>query len=97
MMPDGTEVDWNYDTVKEIAQILTVDENGKDATEAGFDPTKIVQYGFEPQRDDLRGLGAYFGAGSLVGRGRHDRRRSRTPGRTPGSLVRRDVERTTSS
>ena len=26
----------------------------------------IVQYGFEPQRDDLRGLGAYFGAGSLA-------------------------------
>ncbi len=64
-MPDGTEVDWNYDTVKQLAQILTVDANGKDATQAGFDPKKIVQYGFDPQRDDLRGMGAYFGAGAL--------------------------------
>jgi multiple sugar transport system substrate-binding protein len=67
VMPDGTEVDWTYDTVREIALRLTVDRNGKDATEAGFDPNNIEQYGFEPQRDDLRGLGAYWGAGSLVG------------------------------
>lgn len=65
-MPDGTQVEWNYDTVKQLALKLTVDKAGKDATEAGFDPTKIVQYGFEPQRDDLRGLGAYWGPGRLV-------------------------------
>jgi len=65
-MPDGTEVDWSYDTIKEIAKLLTVDENGNDATSADFDPEAIVQYGFEPQRDDLRGLGAYWGAGSLA-------------------------------
>ncbi len=47
-------------------KILTVDKNGKDATQAGFDPTNIVQWGFEPQRDDLRGLGAYWGAGTLA-------------------------------
>ncbi len=46
--------------------MLTVDANGLDATQDGFDPENIVQYGFEPQRDDLRGLGAYFGAGSLA-------------------------------
>ena len=66
-MPDGTEVDWDYDTIREIAKILTVDANGNDATSAEFDPTKIEQYGFEVQRDDLRGLGAYFGAGNLTG------------------------------
>ena len=65
-MPDGTVVDWNYDTIAQLAKILTVDKNGKDATQAGFDPKKIVQWGFEPQRDDLRGLGAYFGAGKLA-------------------------------
>ena len=64
---DGVQVEWNYDTVKKIALKLTVDKAGKDATEAGFDPTQIVQYGFEPQRDDLRGLGAYWGAGNLSG------------------------------
>ena len=66
-MPDGSKVPWDYDTVAKIAKMLTVDANGVAATEAGFDDSKIVQYGFEPQRDDIRGLGAYYGAGSLVG------------------------------
>jgi multiple sugar transport system substrate-binding protein len=65
-MPDGSTKPWDYDTVREIAKILTVDQNGKDATEDGFDPTKIAQWGFEPQRDDLRQTGAYFGAGSFM-------------------------------
>jgi multiple sugar transport system substrate-binding protein len=64
--PDGRESEWNYDTIRELALLLTVDENGNDATQEGFNPDAIVQYGFEPQRDDLRGLGAYFGAGSLL-------------------------------
>ena len=63
--PDGREADWDYDTIKELGLLLTVDKNGKDATDPAFDPKSIVQYGFEPQRDDLRGLGAYFGAGAL--------------------------------
>jgi multiple sugar transport system substrate-binding protein len=66
-MPDGTVVEWNYDTLKQVALLLTVDKNGKDATDPAFDKNSIVQYGFEPQRDDLRGLGAFWGAGSLVG------------------------------
>jgi multiple sugar transport system substrate-binding protein len=66
-MPDGSEVEWNYDTLRQISMKLTVDKTGKDATQAGFDPKQIVQYGFEPQRDDLRGMGAYFGAGKLAG------------------------------
>ena len=65
-MPDGSTVPWDYDTVRKIALILTVDKNGKDATEAGFDPENIVQWGFEPQRDDLRQTGAYWKAGTFV-------------------------------
>jgi multiple sugar transport system substrate-binding protein len=65
-MPDGSEVDWSYETVKEIAKLLTVDNQGRDATDPAFDSDNIVQYGFEPQRDDLRGLGAYWGAGNLA-------------------------------
>jgi multiple sugar transport system substrate-binding protein len=65
-MPDGTEKDWDYNTVKEIGLKLTVDASGKDATEAGFDPKSIVQYGFDPYRDLLPGTGAFFGAGSLM-------------------------------
>ena len=66
-MPDGTMVDWDYDTIDEIAKLLTVDANGNNVTDAGFDTGNIVQFGFEPYRDDVRGLGANFGAGSLVG------------------------------
>jgi multiple sugar transport system substrate-binding protein len=66
-MPDGTMVDWNYDTIRQVAKLLTVDKNNKDATQPTFDPKKIAQWGLELQRDDLRGMGAYFGAGSLVG------------------------------
>ncbi len=65
-MPDGSMVDWNYDTIRQIAMKLTVDKNNVDATQPGFDPSHIVQYGFEPQRDDIRGMGAYFGAGKLL-------------------------------
>ena len=66
-MPDGTKRAWDYDTAREVGRILTVDKAGKDATQDGFDPKNLTQWGFEPQRDDLRGLGAYFGAGTLAG------------------------------
>jgi multiple sugar transport system substrate-binding protein len=66
-MPDGTEVDWDYETAREIAMTLTVDKNGLDATQEGFDPENIVQWGFEPQRDDIRQTGAYWKAGQLAG------------------------------
>ena len=36
--PDGRETEWNYDTVRELAMLLTVDANGLDATQEGFDP-----------------------------------------------------------
>ena len=65
-MKDGTQRDWDYDTIREVAKLLTVDKANKDATQAGFDPKRIAQWGLELQRDDLRGLGAYFGPGSLV-------------------------------
>ena len=49
VMPDGTEVPWNYDTVAQVAKILTVDSNGNDATSADFDPDNIVQFGLNFQ------------------------------------------------
>jgi len=69
VMPDGTEADWNWATVEEIAKILTVDANGNDATSPDFDPTKIVQYGFNFQwQTDLRYIGSYLGgAAPLAG------------------------------
>ncbi len=65
-MPDGTQAEWTYETLLELAKILTVDEAGNDATSPDFDPETIVQWGWEPQRDDLRGLGSYYGPGSFL-------------------------------
>jgi multiple sugar transport system substrate-binding protein len=44
--------DWDMDTVREVAMKLTVDANGADATSADFDPTKVVQWGFDMQYAD---------------------------------------------
>jgi multiple sugar transport system substrate-binding protein len=66
-MPDGTMADWSWDTVKMVGQLLTVDANGKNATEDGFDKTKIVQYGwtwnFETQPSYL---GTFWANGSYT-------------------------------
>ena len=67
IMPDGTEVDWNWTTVEELGKILTVDANGNDATSPDFDPTQIVQYGFMFQwQTDLRYIGSYLGGASAL-------------------------------
>lgn len=59
---DGQEVEWNFDTVAEVAKRLTVDASGADATSASFDAANIVQYGFDFQwtRDSVRWFSAYF-------------------------------------
>lgn len=49
VMPDGTEVEWNYDTVRELAMFMTVDANGADATMEEFDPSSTVQFGLNFQ------------------------------------------------
>jgi multiple sugar transport system substrate-binding protein len=67
VMPDGTEVPWDYDAVAEIGKILTVDANGNDATSPDFDPENIVQYGFDHQWDTIRSDFHTFGAGLVVG------------------------------
>ncbi len=74
--PDGTEKEWSFDVLTRVARILTVDENGnsplmlddagKVVPGAGFDATKIVQYGYIPQYQDAIHVAAFFGAGSDV-------------------------------
>ncbi len=66
VMPDGTEVEWNFDTLAEIGRMLTVDANGYAANEPEFDPTAIVQYGYSPQFASAQGIGTLFGAGTVV-------------------------------
>jgi multiple sugar transport system substrate-binding protein len=59
--PDGTEAEWNFDTVAKLARLLTVDANGNDATSADFDPENIVQWGYNWQwNDDPRAFATYW-------------------------------------
>jgi len=54
VMPDGSEVPWDYNTVAEIAKILTVDANGNDATSPDFDAEAIEQWGMNFQWARIR-------------------------------------------
>jgi multiple sugar transport system substrate-binding protein len=54
---------WNLETFTELAQKLTVDKNGNDATSPDFDPKNISQFGFYQQWTDARGIGAFFDGG----------------------------------
>jgi len=66
-MPDGTMVDWNWDTLAKVAQALTTDSAGKNSTEAGFDKNNIVNYGFTfGFENHVNYVGSFFGGGSLV-------------------------------
>jgi len=58
---------WDYNKVRELGMLLTVDENGNDATMEEFDPTKTVQFGFAEQwMGDTRRIATMFGSGSVV-------------------------------
>jgi multiple sugar transport system substrate-binding protein len=62
---DGKE--WNYDTLRDLAMKLTVDDKGNDATSKDFNPDKIVQFGYETQfGTDPRAWGTQFGADTFV-------------------------------
>jgi multiple sugar transport system substrate-binding protein len=66
VMPDGTEVEWTMDTLREVAMMLTVDSNGADATMDDFNAESIEQWGFISQWNEPRGISTMFGATSLV-------------------------------
>jgi multiple sugar transport system substrate-binding protein len=59
---------WDMAAVREIGMKLTVDKNGNDATSASFDPTNIVQWGFDSQYADNAPIAetALFGPGSFL-------------------------------
>ena len=61
---------WDLDALRTLAMKLTVDKNGKDATDPAFDAANIEQWGFESQYMDnynLRAESAWFGTGALLG------------------------------
>lgn len=53
---------WTYDEVRNIGMLLTLDENGNDATSPDFDPENIVQWGYADNWTDMRGLLTRWGA-----------------------------------
>ncbi|MFI5043054.1 MAG: ABC transporter substrate-binding protein, partial [Acidimicrobiales bacterium] len=59
---------WDMDAVRALGMKLTVDAAGNDATSAKFDPTKVVQWGFDMQYADNSPLAetSLFGASSFL-------------------------------
>jgi len=65
-MPDGTMVDWNWDTVTKVAKLLTIDKNGKNATEEGFDKTQIVQIGYNAQWQSPLSVATFYAGAEKI-------------------------------
>ena len=63
---DGEMVDWNWETLTEVAKRLTIDVNGLNATEEGFDPTQIVQVGYSPQWQSITSVGTFYGGAAKI-------------------------------
>jgi multiple sugar transport system substrate-binding protein len=74
-LPDGLEVAWSWDTLRQVARLLTLDSGGRNSTQHGFNAKDIVQYGFTWQYENHTSYwGSYWAGGSLL-----------TPGGSPGS------------
>ncbi len=55
--------DWTNETFTALAQKLTVDAKGNDATDPNFDAKNIKQFGFFEGPTDSRGIATNFGGG----------------------------------
>jgi multiple sugar transport system substrate-binding protein len=59
--------EWNFDTLRDLAMKLTVDDRGNDATSSNFQPDHIVQFGFDLQyKTDPRAQGTLWGPATMV-------------------------------
>lgn len=63
---NGEEQPWTTDTLRDLAMLLTVDNQGNDASMEEFDLNNTVQWGFGQQFPELRGMTTLFGAGNFV-------------------------------
>jgi multiple sugar transport system substrate-binding protein len=63
---DGKQVDWNWDTVTQVAKLLTIDKNGKNATEDGFDKTQIVQVGYNAQWQSPLSVATFYAGAAKI-------------------------------
>jgi multiple sugar transport system substrate-binding protein len=66
-MPDHSMVVWSWDTLTQMAKLLTLDSTGKNATQTGFDKAQIIQYGFSFGWEGHPNYwGSYWKAGSIL-------------------------------
>jgi multiple sugar transport system substrate-binding protein len=61
--PDGTEVEWSWETLTEVAKQLTVDVNGLTPLDDGFDRDSIIQVGYCPQWSGPAVVGTFWEPG----------------------------------
>ena len=81
---------WDMEAVRQLGMKLTVDENGNDATSPDFDPTKIVQWGFDMQwADDRSDTEATLFGASFRGRRRPQDRPDHGPVQDRPEVVQR--------
>ncbi len=84
-MLDGQEVEWDMDTMWELAKRLTVDVNGNDATSADFDPdqdraVRLRAHLPGPPRPSVPTIGCRQPGGRRPGHGAAAGRLARSPG-----------------
>lgn len=63
---DGEMVDWNWDTVTEISKRLTIDVNGLNSTEEGFDRNQIVQVGYSAQWQHPNSVATFYAGAEKI-------------------------------
>jgi multiple sugar transport system substrate-binding protein len=59
---DFNDKTWTFDKLREYAMLLTLDANGNNATSPDFDPTNIVQWGYDDSWDGTRAWLSHWGA-----------------------------------
>jgi len=59
-------LDWNWETVTEVAKRLTIDVNGNTAIDEGFDPEQIVQVGYSPQWQHPNSVATFYGGAAKI-------------------------------
>jgi multiple sugar transport system substrate-binding protein len=66
-MPDGSEVEWSWDTLTAVSKLLTIDGAGLNTTEEGFNKEDIKQYGYTWQYETHPSYwGSFWASGSMV-------------------------------
>lgn len=77
---DGKKVDWNWDTVTEVAKRLTVDKNGNNAKSPDFDRNTIVQVGYSGQWQSILSVATFYdGAAKMYSGGKKGEYKSTLP------------------